>query len=73
MDEQWKRTVRTRLLSGLRTPVPCRRSAGQSSKIGKDTKSTRKAGLHAASDVSNTLSTTLRSAELVQAWTLNCG
>lgn len=73
MDEQQKRTVRTRLLLELHTPVPYSTSAGQSSKIGKDTKSTRKVALHAVSDVSNTLPTTLRSAELVQAWTLNSG
>lgn len=73
MDEQQTRTVRTRLLLELHTPVPYSTSAGQSSKIGKDTKNTRKVALNAISDVSNTLPTTLRSAELVQAWTLNSG
>lgn len=53
VDEQWQRIARTLLLAGLHAPVPYGNSAGQSSKIAEDTKSTRKAVLHAASDVSN--------------------
>lgn len=68
-----KRAAKTLLLSGLHIPGPYGNSAGQSSKIGKDNTSTRKAVLHPPADVSNTSSTTLRSAELIQAWTLNSG
>lgn len=68
-----KRAVKTLLLSGLHIPGPYGNSAGQSSKTGKDTTSTRKAVLHSPSDVGNVSSTTLRSAELIQAWTLNSG